>query len=155
WLHCAGAETEFIRDTLRSLNQQIYRNWSVALVGSLAATETELVAGELAALAPRLRRLAEDTPVSPVTGTSRDDVWVMPIAAGDVLSVDALMEFALMANQESSSDLLYADERRLNPASHRVEAFFKPQWSPDLLWSTNYIGRPWCARLHVLESAQR
>src|SRR5262249_4941737 len=24
--------------------------------------------------------------------------------------------------------------------------FFKPQWSPDLLLSTNYIGQFWCAR---------
>ncbi|MGO9329273.1 MAG: glycosyltransferase family 2 protein, partial [Steroidobacteraceae bacterium] len=155
WLHCARAEAESIHATLRSLSHQIYTNWTVVLVGAPAVAEAELMAGELATIAGRLRRFAEDTPESGVPGESGDNVWVMPVAAGDVLSVDALMEFALLWNQEPGCDLLYADERRLNPASHRVEAFFKPQWSPDLLWSTNYIGRPWCARLQVLEQARR
>lgn len=155
WLHCARAEMESIRATLRSLSHQIYPNWSVVLVGAPAVAEAELIAGQFAMIAARLHRFAEDTPGSGVPGASGDNVWVMPVAAGDVLSVDALMEFALLGNQEPSCDLLYADERRLNPASHRVEAFFKPQWSADLLWSTNYIGRPWCTRLQVLERAQR
>jgi len=34
---------------------------------------------------------------------------------------------------------------RTSPASGEREAFFKPDFSPDLLMSTNYIGRPWFA----------
>lgn len=35
------------------------------------------------------------------------------------------------------------------PAAKK-EPFFKPDFSPDLLLSTNYIGRPWCARPALL-----
>ncbi len=155
WLHCASAGAESISATLRSLSQQIYPNWTVVLIGAPEAVVTDLTAGEFATIADRLHRVADDTQRSGLPGRSGNNVWVMPVAAGDVLSVDALMEFALRGTHEPGCDLLYADERRLNPASHRVEAFFKPQWSADLLWSTNYIGRPWCARLQLLERAHR
>jgi len=39
----------------------------------------------------------------------------------------------------------------VNPASGNVEAYFKPQWSPDLLAAINYIGRLWCARADLLD----
>jgi O-antigen biosynthesis protein len=35
--------------------------------------------------------------------------------------------------------LLYSDEDKLTAAGARVEPFFKPDWSPDLLLSMNYI----------------
>ena len=46
--------------------------------------------------------------------------------------------------------MLYADEVRLSPASREREPFFKPDFSPDLLLSTNYIGRPWFASTALL-----
>ena len=44
----------------------------------------------------------------------------------------------------------YADEVRSSPASREREPFFKPDFSPDLLLSTNYIGRPWFASTALL-----
>ena len=46
--------------------------------------------------------------------------------------------------------MLYADEVRLSPVSGEREPFFKPDFSPDLLLSTNYIGRPWFASTALL-----
>ena len=39
----------------------------------------------------------------------------------------------------------------LSQSEGKVEAFFKPDWSPDLLLSYNYIGRAWVARASSLE----
>src|SRR5262249_52776399 len=47
-------------------------------------------------------------------------------------------------------DFLYSDERAVNPASGVVDPFFKPDWSPDLLAASNYIGRLWCGRADLL-----
>ncbi len=52
------------------------------------------------------------------------------------------------------SDFLYADDKRTAPSGQRAEAFFKPDWSPDLLLSSNYIGRAWCADLRLVARAK-
>ena len=52
---------------------------------------------------------------------------------------------------DRKADLIYCDERRTSTIDGKVQAFFKPQWSPDLLLSTNYIGRAWCARPELLK----
>src|SRR5712692_2347042 len=57
---------------------------------------------------------------------------------------------AIAAAMHPDADFLYSDERCRNPASGAVEAFFKPQWSPDLMLSTNYVGRLWCARADLI-----
>ncbi len=51
------------------------------------------------------------------------------------------------------AQFLYADEDRVSPTSRTREPFFKPDWSPDLLLSTNYIGRPWFATAKLLRRA--
>src|SRR5579885_1168902 len=68
------------------------------------------------------------------------------LQAGDELACDALAELAIAAGSEPAADFFYSDEIRLNPAGGRAEPFLKPQFSPDLLLATNYIGRLWAAR---------
>jgi ADP-heptose:LPS heptosyltransferase/GT2 family glycosyltransferase len=72
------------------------------------------------------------------------------LCPGDELAVDALAEFAIAGGLYRAADLLYADEACVSPASHEREPFFKPDFSPDLLLSTNYIGRPWFASAALL-----
>lgn len=72
------------------------------------------------------------------------------VAAGDELSADALAECAMASGLEREADFLYSDELRIAPAGGVGEPFLKPQWSPDLLLATNYIGRLWCATSELL-----
>jgi ADP-heptose:LPS heptosyltransferase/GT2 family glycosyltransferase len=67
------------------------------------------------------------------------------LTQGDQLGCDALLRIGLTSGLHPDADLLYADEVRMSPASREREPFFKPGFSPDLLLSTNYIGRPWFA----------
>jgi ADP-heptose:LPS heptosyltransferase/GT2 family glycosyltransferase len=71
------------------------------------------------------------------------------LRAGDELSADALLELAVTSGMCRECDFFYSDEQRTSPITKSMEAFCKPQWSPDLLLSTNYIGRLWCARLEL------
>jgi hypothetical protein len=73
------------------------------------------------------------------------------LAAGDELSGDALIECAVTTGMHRDADLIYSDELRVSPVSKAVEPFLKPQWSPDLLLSTNYIGRLWFATAELIE----
>ena len=72
------------------------------------------------------------------------------LSPGDQLGCDALVEIALSGGLHRDADLFYADEVRISPASREREPFFKPEFSPDLLLSTNYIGRPWFCSTSLL-----
>jgi len=81
-------------------------------------------------------------------------VFLGILAAGDELSCDAMLELSVTSGIHQDCDFFYSDELCFNPATGKVEEFFKPQWSPDLLLSMNYIGRFWCASQELLERSQ-
>ncbi len=123
--------------TLDSLRRQVYAFWRlIVLLPEGVSAEGLLERHE--DLADRVRVRSAAPP-----GIAAD--WSGPLRPGDLLGVDALLEFAVTACQSTGADFLYADERRVDPGDNEMKAFFKPDWSPDLLLSTNYIGRPWLA----------
>jgi ADP-heptose:LPS heptosyltransferase/GT2 family glycosyltransferase len=134
------------RITLASLCQQVYERWQLHILAAGRKAETarrELLAG-FEGLADRVRILSGTAPWN-----ARG--YVLRLRCGDELGCDALLELAVQGVLHPEADFLYADERRRNPASNKVAAFFKPQWSPELQLSTNYLGRAWCARADVLQ----
>jgi O-antigen biosynthesis protein len=62
------------------------------------------------------------------------------VAAGDVLEPHALSAIARAAGRYGPPDLIYADDDSLDADGVRSDPRFKPQWSPELLLSTDYIG---------------
>ncbi|MGP9765423.1 glycosyltransferase family 2 protein [Halomonas sp. AOP13-D3-9] len=66
---------------------------------------------------------------------------VMRISVGDQLANEALCKLATAWNLHPQAQLFYADEDSLGPKGKRCYPVFKPGWNPDLLLSTNYIGR--------------
>lgn len=107
----------------------------------------------LADISERVEVLQRDAAQSlaELAGRLPGSVWAGVLAAGDELSCDALLEFAVATGMRRDVDFFYSDELRWNPISKAVEPFFKPDWSPDLLLSTNYIGRIWFVTAQLIE----
>lgn len=57
----------------------------------------------------------------------------------DELSIDALYENVELLNRYHSAGLIYSDEDKIDIRGNRIEPFFKPGYSPDLILSQNYI----------------
>ncbi len=57
----------------------------------------------------------------------------------DTLSPHALAHICETLNRFPAADFLYSDEDKIDQNGKRFEPFFKPDWSPDLLLSENYI----------------
>ena len=57
----------------------------------------------------------------------------------DELAAFALSEVARAINDNPDTELFYSDEDKLDELGRRYDAFFKPDWSPDLFLSCNYI----------------
>ncbi len=155
-----GTSTDLNRlvTTLASLRSQVYRDWRLEIL--VADTDTgaavrTLIAEAASDLDARIDvidpsdKSAFDRPLgSPAEATTLRLVGLL--SSGDQLGCDALLEIALASGLHRDADLIYADEVRISPASHEREPFFKPDFSPDLLLSTNYIGRPWFASTALL-----
>lgn len=72
------------------------------------------------------------------------------INGGDEIAPHALLEIARLLNKDPKIDVIYSDEDRLI-GDKRCDPFFKPDWSPDLLLSMNYIGHFLVIRRQLLQ----
>ena len=149
-----GGDQAALRDagkTIASLRAQVYRHWRLVVAAepeALADAGLRAALDSIAGHAETVRSLTTKALLDADEGAA----FLTVLAPGDELGCDALLEMALTSAVHSEADFLYSDERRTNPASGQVEAFFKPQWSPDLMLSTNYLGRLWCARADLVRA---
>lgn len=147
------AAIENARRTVASLRDQAYPDWRLLVLSPapVAREVRERLIAEFDDIADRVEVIREFAPAALAGGANDGEWFATMLSPGDELGCDAFLELALASVVYADSDFLYSDERCRNPAIDAVDAFFKPQWSPDLLLSTNYIGRLWCARGDLLQ----
>jgi ADP-heptose:LPS heptosyltransferase/GT2 family glycosyltransferase len=129
--------------TLRSLHEQAYPTWRATILANPAQTvamraspASPWMADEAGRIRIGVRRATQER------GKPKEiAAFLMKLAPGDTLGADALLDFALSIAANPAADFLYADDQREDRAQPRRQAFFKPDWSPNFLLSTNYIGR--------------
>ncbi len=151
-----------LQATLRSLAAQVYDSWTAtAVLPDSAGLKAARALPAAADPAGRIRLRKQAVPGQSGPGGRRAappadpdrPVLTMLLRAGDLLGADALLVLAAEAAADRQADFLYADELRADPSQDRRQPFFKPEWSPDLLLSMNYVGRPWCASAALLARA--
>ena len=142
------ADADRLRTTFYSLTAQAYAAWRLIVLCDDAET-ADAVRPIMDEIGTGLTWRASVLSAGDAGWTSPlardDDAFHLILTPGDELGVDALAELALGSGLHREADLIYADETRISPISQEREPFFKPDYSPDLLLSTNYIGRPWAA----------
>ncbi len=140
-----NTEERWLRKAIESVRGQIYPYWELCLVDD-ASTEAhvKMVLEEYAASDPRVR-VKYLTQNEGIAGASNHALglttgeFVGLLDHDDELSPEALFEVVKRLNEYPTLDLLYSDEDKLEMDGQRVDPFFKPDWSPDLLLSMNYI----------------
>ncbi len=135
---------EYLVKAIASVKQQTYTRWELCICDDASTMEY---------IKPLLERYAkEDSRIRVVFrnkngGIVKASNEALRIAQGayvglldndDELTPDALYE-VVKTLQEKKYDLLYSDEDKLDMEGTRCEPFFKPDWSPDLLLSINYV----------------
>jgi O-antigen biosynthesis protein len=139
------APLDAFRCTLTGLQEQTSKAWAMTVVAPTVRL------AELATVlrrAPRhvRRRLrivgaAEGTPAAQRLAqalAAGDDGPVALIAAGDRWSPDAV---ALLRTVATPMGVVYGDEDRITPDGYEAPRL-KPDYSPDFLLCTGYVGRP-------------
>lgn len=72
----------------------------------------------------------------------------------DEISLDALYEVVKELNAHREVDFIYSDEDKITEKGVRHNPFFKPDWSPDMLRSYNYICHFAVIRKKIVEDLQ-
>lgn len=132
----SGADYAASQVTLASLCNQIYDNWCVVMTRE-AATKTNSSA--LLYSLDFHDRIETISDSEVYTNISAD--FILPLMSGDELTPDCLAHLAHAAIANPSATLLYGDHAELTPSGPGLEPFFAPDWSPEFLIATNYIGR--------------
>lgn len=151
-----NTQANFLEETIASVFEQAYPFWEICIAND-ASTEPHIM--------DILNKYREkDARFKFINLTKRGGIVkatnaALNLAVGefvgfldhdDLLAPQALLEVVRLINEKPESDVIYSDEDRLIE-NKRLDPFFKPDWSPDLLLSMNYIGHFLVVRRSLLE----
>jgi GT2 family glycosyltransferase len=134
----------WLREAIESVRGQAYERWDLCLVNDAStAPHIRPVLEEYAAGDPRIRveHLTENRGIAGASNRGLELAtgdFVGFLDHDDVLYPYALAEVALALARDPDVDIVYSDEDKIDADGRRVEPFFKPDWSPDLLLALNY-----------------
>jgi GT2 family glycosyltransferase len=136
---------ELLKRCVDSVLAQTYADWELCLAddGSQDPRLTAVL-NEYAHSDPRIKlvTLPENLGISGATNAA------LKLCAGDYAAFldhdDELAPFALFEvvraiNDQPDIELFYSDEDKIDEQGRRYDAFFKPDWSPDLFRACNYL----------------
>lgn len=153
-LSVVGGEKDALQKMIDTMRAQIYPRWELCLATvSSVDTGTKRLLDDLMVAESRIRMSASDGS-GPALGTALRQAtgdFVGLLDAHDELAPEALFEVVKRLNEDPCLDILYSDEDAVTPEGGRVSPFFKPDWSPDLLLSTNYVARFSILRRRLVE----
>jgi len=155
------SDLEHLALCISSVRCQIYPNWELCLVDD-GSSDSELTA-YLESLTRQDSRIKLTT-LPTNRGIAEATNTALEMAAGDFVAFldhdDEIADFALFEvakalNSKPELDVIYSDEDKLDEKGKRFFPFFKPDWSPDLLRSCNYVCHFLIARKKLVEEVGR
>lgn len=150
-----GENSAALRKTLQSVQKQLYQHCLVITLDANHSSSTSMdFVTTPQGLSLECRRLmpAKDT-LATVFATLQPFDYLALLHAGDELAEHALYWMASLITSRPNAKFLYSDEDRLTDTGERIRPQFKPDWSPELLRSTNYIGRLFVAEVGTVLKA--
>ncbi len=136
---------QFLERMIESVLAQSYSNWELCLADDGSdSPEIDAILERHAREDSRIRfvRLPENQGISAASNaalTLAAGEFVALLDHDDELAQDALYHFVDSLNHHPAADLFYSDEDHLDESGLRSDPFFKPDWSPDLILSENYV----------------
>jgi len=137
-----------IRDldrAIRSVLHQTYPEWELCIADDGSCEEVRRTLERYAAGHPGIcltlrtgRGGISEASNSALASATGDLVALLD--HDDELAPDALLYAVEAYENYPDAPFVYSDEDKINAEGGRYDPFFKPDWSPDLLLSENYVG---------------
>lgn len=135
----------WLTKTIESVRSQLYERWELCLGDDCSPSpHVRQVLERYAGMDERIKVHFSDEN-SGIAVTSNKALalatgeYVGLLDHDDELTVDALYEVVRTINEYPDAGLIYSDEDKLDMQGNRVDPFFKPDFSPEMIWSQNYI----------------
>ncbi len=144
-----NVESCWLEAAIQSVMQQIYPHWELCIADD-GSTRAETLAtlrqweaqhGNLQDTRLRIVFLPSNQGIAGASNAAlamATGEYAAFLDHDDELTVDALYHVVKAINNHDP-DLIYSDEDKLSLEGYHLEPHFKPDYSPDLILSTNYI----------------
>jgi len=140
-----NTDPEYLLPMIESVQNQIYPHWQLCLVDDCSPKSyLKRILEHEALQDPRISIKLNEVNQG-ISVTTNDALamaegdYIALLDHDDEITIDALYENAKVINQTPNAGLIYSDEDKLDMKGQRVEPYFKPDYSPDLLHTNNYI----------------
>jgi GT2 family glycosyltransferase len=137
---------DVLQAMIDSVKAQVYPHWELCLAdGGSTTPEVRALLEQLGVSDERIKVqfLPENQGISGNSNAAAamaTGEFIQILDHDDVLAPQALFEIASLLSEQPDTDLIYFDEDKLSSdGSVRRDPFFKPDWSPELLISANYL----------------
>ncbi len=137
---------EFLHECIQSVLTQCYENWEIILVDDASPDAgVRKIIKEYAKNDKRIKYkfLKQNHHIAGATNEAikmSSGEFVGLFDHDDILWPNALYEVVKALNKDDTIDFMYTDEDKIvEVKSRHAEPFFKPDWSPYLLRTCNYI----------------
>jgi GT2 family glycosyltransferase/SAM-dependent methyltransferase len=148
----------WLKAAIHSVRSQVYDRWELCAVDDASpATHVRPLLKRLAREDSRVRLLLLDRNEG-ISGALRHALamargeFVGLLDHDDALHPEALLDIVRRFTQEPCPDVVYTDHDFREVDGRRHSPFFKPDWSPDLLLSMNYVTHLVVARADLVRS---
>jgi O-antigen biosynthesis protein len=149
-LVCVKTFDKHAERTLLSLTAQLFSNWKLSVL-----TENAVTKQELKDFMEKFFHQKEQYQIllpADFSAHEGNNHFVLTLKQGDTLTPDALYWFAKNSLINPEADILYADEDLMGQDCTLHSPNFKPDWCPDNLLTTNYIGQAVVFKRELLET---
>ena len=140
-----NTQEPFLQLAIESVQKQLYSNWELCIADDGSTVR------HIRPLLEAFQKL--DSRVKVVFRQSNGHISeasnsALELATGEFIALldhdDELAEHAIFMivnelNQYRDADIIYSDEDKIDECGRRYDPFFKPDWSPDLFYSQNYV----------------
>ncbi|MCH8814209.1 MAG: glycosyltransferase [Chloroflexi bacterium] len=139
-----NTKASWLQDAIESVKNQVYESWELCIVddGSTKEETKKLLRKYEDDARIKVRYLKENSGISAASNEAlamASGEFVGLLDHDDELRADALYWVVRKLNEQEDLDFIYTDEDKKDLDGVRGEAFFKPDWSPDLEMSVNYV----------------
>ena len=130
--------------TFSSVVNQTYNNWELIAVDGGSNDKVRRILREFSSRDQRIHVtfLKENLGISANTNHALQQAhgdFAGFLDQDDILAPFALYEVATCIDRQPDLDFIYSDMDRIDSEGKRFDPLFKPQWSPEIMLSTNYV----------------
>jgi hypothetical protein len=137
---------DFLRACIESVLEQSYDNWEMILVDDASPDAgVRRILSDYAGRDARIKAVfrTSNGHISRASNDALDQAsgeWIALLDHDDTLSPDALLVVLRALNADPALDFIYSDKDMISQDGRlRHSPLLKPEWSPEMLYSVNYL----------------